>query len=56
MRKEKISEVLGYMDEKLVEEAGNFTGIEKVKSRKNRSGMEMIALENKKEQMQLLKQ
>jgi len=34
MRKEKISEVLGYMDEQLVEEAGNFTGIEKVKSRK----------------------
>ena len=26
MRKEKISEVLGYMDEQLVEEAGDFTG------------------------------
>ena len=34
VRKERISEVLGYMDEKLVEEAGNFTGIEKVKSKK----------------------
>ena len=31
MRKEKISEVLGYMDEQLVEEAGDFTGVEKVK-------------------------
>ena len=34
VRKERISEVLGYMDEKLVEEAGNFTGIENVKSKK----------------------
>lgn len=29
MRKEKISEVLGYMDERLVEEAGDFNGVEK---------------------------
>lgn len=29
MREEKISEVLGYMDEKLVEEAGDFTRVEK---------------------------
>ncbi len=34
MRKEKISEVLGYMDEQLVEEAGDFTGGEKVKKTK----------------------
>lgn len=34
MRKEKISEVLGYMDEQLVEEAGDFTGVEKVKKTK----------------------
>lgn len=32
MRKEKITEVLGYMDEKLVEEAGDFDGVEKVKN------------------------
>lgn len=34
MRKEKITEVLGYMDEKLVEEAGNFACVEKVKNTK----------------------
>lgn len=34
MRKEKITEVLGYMDEKLVEEAGDFAGVEKIKNTK----------------------
>ncbi|MBR6665783.1 MAG: hypothetical protein IKL22_08750 [Lachnospiraceae bacterium] len=34
MRKEKISEVLGYMDDKLVEEAGDFAGLEKTKKQK----------------------
>lgn len=34
MRKERITDVLEYMDEKLVEEAGDFAGVEKVKNKK----------------------